>query len=184
MAEGLLRFKDVLKLDGFGPLDNPKPLAFEDMHVSDYMPGEDPQVNYRAYRRKRTIGCGEGGPVSESTEVESTDVEEALTTQQRLARSRLFKRLQPIIKLGRERAKRRIASKDKLLKRARKKAREAIYKKMTKDIPKSELTYARRKEIEKRLEKPAIQKRITQIAKRMFPKVRKAELEKKRGAKK
>ena len=84
----------------------------------------------------------------------------------------------------REKAKRRIASKEKLTQRARKKARMLIFKKLTKDIPKSELTYARRREIEKRLEKPAIKKRIEIIARKMFPKVRQAELAKKRGAKK
>jgi hypothetical protein len=62
----LLRFKDVLEMDNIGPLDNPKALSFNDLHVSQYMPGEDEQVNYRAYRRHRTIGVGEGGPVSEA----------------------------------------------------------------------------------------------------------------------
>lgn len=173
MADKLLRFKDILEMDGQGPLE--KPLSLNDLHVTQYMPGEDELVNYRAYRRHRTIGVGEGGPVSEST-----DVEEALTVTQRLARKRLFKRLQPRIKRGRELAKRRIASKEKLEKRAMKKARMMMFKKLTKDIPKDELTYARRQEIEKRLDKPAIKKRIAMIARKMFPKERQAELEKKR----
>jgi len=172
MAEQLLRFRDVLEMDG---KDNfSRPLSFDDLHVTNYRPGEDDLTNYRAYRRKRTHGVGEGGPVTES-------VEEALTVQQRLQRKRTFKRLQPRIKLGRERAKRRIASKEKLMKRTRKQVRQMFLKKFTKDIPKSELTYARRQEIEKRLDKPAIKKRIDTLAKRMFPKVRQAELAKKRG---
>ena len=96
----------------------------------------------------------------------------------------MFKRIQPKIKLGRERAKRRIASKEKLQTRAMKKARMAMFKKLTKDIPKNELTYARRQEIEKRLEKPAIKKRIAVIARKNFPKERQAELAKKRGGSK
>jgi hypothetical protein len=225
MAEKLLRFKDVLKMDGKDPMS--RPLDFDDMHVTNYLPGEDPLVNYRAYRRKRTIGVGEGGPIGEArnplenqplstgkhkkgvtpgytfkhktikdpanpkrhTHVhqlagEEKEVDEALTVTQRLARKRMFKRLQPRIKLGRERAKRRIASKEKLEKRARKAARAAILKKITKDIPKSELTYARRQELEKRLDTPAMKKRIGTIARRLFPKIRQAELAKKRGGQK
>jgi hypothetical protein len=174
----LLRFKDILEMDGQeNPLDRPK-LSFDDLHVTQYRPGEDELTNYRAYRRKRVqgAGSGEGGPIGEST-----DVEEALTVQQRLARKRMFKRIQPRIRLGREKAKRRIASKEKLMKRARKQVRMQFFKKFTKDIPKDELTYARRAEIEKRLDKPAIKRRIDMLTKRMFPKTRKAELEKKRG---
>jgi hypothetical protein len=115
---------------------------------------------------------------------EETEVDEALTVQQRLARKRMFKRIQPKIKRGREIAKRRIAGKDKLMKRARKQIRTMFFKKFTKDIPKSELTYARRKEIEKRLEKPAIKRRIDQLAKKQFPKTKRAELAKKRGGNK
>ena len=112
---------------------------------------------------------------------EDNDVDEALTVQQRLARKRLFKRIQPKIKIGRERAKRRIASKEKLQSRSMKKAREVLRKKITKDIPKSELSYARRQEIEKRLDTPAMKRRIKAMARKMFPKERQAELAKKRG---
>ena len=145
-------------------------LSFKDMYTVEYRPGEDELINYRAYRRKR-INC------------ESTEVEEALTMQQRLARGRQFKRIKNKIKLGRERAKRKIASKEKLMKRTRKQVRAQFIKKLTKGIPKGELTFARRQEIEKRLEKPAIKKRIDTIVKRMFPKVRQAELARKRGGK-
>jgi hypothetical protein len=176
MADKLLRFKDVLEMDGKDNMS--RQLGFDDMHVSNYMPGEDPSVNYRAYRRKRTIGVGEGGPIGESVEME------ALTVSQRLRKKQQLKRIMPKIKLGRERAARRIASKEKLEKRARKKARMAILKKLTKDVPKSELTYARRQELEKRLDTPAMKKRITNIARKLFPKVRQAELAKKRGGKK
>jgi hypothetical protein len=172
----LLRFKDVLEMDNIGPLDNPKALSFNDLHVSQYMPGEDELVNYRAYRRHRTIGVGEGGPVTEST-----DVDEALTVTQRLARKRLFKRIQPKIKLGRERAKRRFADKERLRKRAIKQARMMLFKKLTKDIPKDELSYARRLEIEKRLEKPQLKARIQQIARKLLPKVRQKEVERRRA---
>ena len=109
------------------------------------------------------------------------EVDEALNMQQRRRRALVMRRLKSRIKLGRERAKRRIASPEKLQKRARRQARMMIFKRLTKDIPKSELTYQRRQEIEKRLDKPAVKKRIERIAKRLLPKVRKAEMERKRG---
>ena len=220
----LLRFKDVLEMDGIGPLSNPKELSFNDMHVTQYMPGEDELVNYRAYRRHRTIGVGEGGPIGEATNPlekqplstgkhkksvsmgytgkhttiktpgqparhthvyqltgEEKEVDEALTTTQRLARKRLFKRIQPKIKLGRERAKRRFADKERLRKRAIKQARMMLFKKLTKSIPKDELSYARRQEIEKRLEKPQFKARIQQIARKLLPKVRQKEVERRRA---
>ena len=223
MADKLLRFKDVLKMEGKDAFS--RPLTLDDLHVTNYMPGEDPLVNYRAYRRKRTIGVGEGGPIGESTKnpldtqplakgthpknvamgytgkhvtltdpsnpsrhvhafqiKDEVEVDEALTVQQRLARKRLLQRIKPKLKRGREIAKRRIASKEKLEQRARKQARMQIFKKLTKDIPKGEMTYARRQEVEKRLDTPAIKKRIAMIARKLFPKVRKAELEKKTKA--
>jgi hypothetical protein len=188
MAEKLLRFKDVLNLEGIGPLENPKQkLSFDDMHVTQYRPGEDELTNYRAYRRRRVHDVGsDTATYSESVDPlqSDTDVDEALTVSQRLRKKQQLRRIMPKIKLGRERAKRRIASKEKLEKRARKKARNMILRKLTKDIPKSELTYARRQELEKRLDTPALKKRISNIARRMYPKVRQAELAKKRGGSK
>ena len=107
--------------------------------------------------------------------------DEALNLQQRMKRSRLMKRMKTRIKIGRERAKRKMANKDKLLRRARRQARDQIARKLTRGIPKKELTFARKKEIEKRLEKPALQARINRIAKRMFKDVRKAEVQRKKG---
>ena len=164
----LVRFKDIYQ--------NEEALSFKDMYTVEYRPGEDELVNYRAYRRKRTIGVGEGGPVGEST-----DMDEALNVQQRMKRSRLMKRMKAKIKIGRERAKRKMAPKEKLLKRANRKARDAIVRKITKDIPKSELTYARKQEIEKRLDKPQMKARIQRMARKMFPQIRKAEVQRKKG---
>jgi hypothetical protein len=155
-------------------MEEMKKISFKDFVVGGVPEGQDEYLAYRAQKRRR---LGE----SAESQTEDSDVDEALTVSQRLQRKRAFKRLQPKIKLGRERAKRRIASKEKLQKRTMRAARAAILKKLTKDIPKSELTYARRQELEKRLEKPAIRNRIKQIAKKMYPKVRQAELSKKRG---
>lgn len=226
MAEQLLRFKDILEMDNKGPLEDPRELSFNDMHVTQYKPGEDELTNYRAYRRKRISDTQHygltGNELGEATQKEGlfdrvgdkvakakraiangmpkhvamakylvtskdlsedTEIDEALTVQQRMARKRMFKRIQPKIKLGKQRAARRIASKEKLQKRAIKKARMAMFKRFTKDVPKSELTYARRQEIEKRLDSPAIKKRIAMIARKNFPKERQAEIKKKTGSK-
>lgn len=147
-----------------------KLLSFKDMYTVEYRPGEDELINYRAYRRKRA-------------HYEETDVEEALTVQQRMQRKRQMKKLKYKIKRGRELAKRRIASKEKLMKRTRKQVRTLLMKRFIKDVPKSELSYARRQEIEKRLERPAIKKRIEMLVRKTFPKVRRAELARKRGRK-
>jgi hypothetical protein len=85
------------------------------------------------------------------------------------------------IKIGKQRAMRKMANKKTLEKRSMRQARNAIAKKLTRGIPKKELTFARKKEIEKRLEKPALQQRIKRLAKRMFKDVRKKEVERKKG---
>ena len=109
------------------------------------------------------------------------DVDEALNMSQRIKRSRLMKRLKGRIAVGRRRAKKKMANKQTLTKRSNRQARNAIAKKLTRGIPKSELTFARKQEIEKRLEKPALQQRIKRLAKRMFKDVRKKEVQRKKG---
>lgn len=104
---------------------------------------------------------------------------EALTTQQRLKKARQMKKLAPKIALGRKRAAKKMANIDTLKKRAQKQARNVVLKKLTKDIPKDELSFARRQELEKRLD----QKKgvVDKLAKKLLPKVRKQEIERKKG---
>ena len=102
------------------------------------------------------------------------DLDEALTATQRRARARQMKRYKSRIKIGQEKAKRRMASQEKLQKRARKAARTLLFKKLTKGMDKSELTFQRRQEIEKRLDK--MKSRIDKLAKKLLPQVRKAEM--------
>lgn len=151
-----------------------KPVDFKHFMTVDYKPGSDDLIKYMAQKRKRSSSTGEGGPYEE---IEN----EALNLQQRMKRSRMMKKMKSRIKIGRERAKRKMASKEKLDKRSMRAARAAIVKKITKDIPKSELSFARKQEIEKRLDKPAVKARIKRLAKRMFPKIRKAEVQRKKG---
>jgi len=166
-------------------------LRFKDMYTIEYRPGEDELINYRAYRRKRTIGVGEGGPVGESTEwvcgrcncdpCTCESVDEALSVATRLKKARDLRRNKAKIALGRARAARRFASQDVLKKRARKAAYKTFYNKITKDIPKDKLSPQRKAEIEKRLKSPAFQGRIDKMARKMVKDVRKKEMERKRG---
>lgn len=147
-------------------------LGFKDFLTVDYAPGMPDQVKKNAKKRKMDTPTG-------NTNEDAVD--EALTQQQRRARSRQLKKYQSKIKIGRERAKRRIASPEKLKMRARKTARDQVLKRITKDVPKAELTYARRQEIEKRLDTPASKAKIERLSKKLFPKIRQAEMSKKRG---
>lgn len=196
-------------------------LRFKDMFPVEYRPGEDELVNYRAIRRKRTIGVGEGGPIGESNEnpvdaymdagkhakgvtigykikhkkikdptgkhttvvhqLASEDVDEALSIATRLKKARDIRRNKAKIALGRARASRRFASMEVLQRRARKAAYKTFYNKITKNVPREDLTPQRKAEIEKRLNTPAFKNRIDRMAKKMIKDVRKKEMERKRA---
>lgn len=147
-----------------------KPLSFKDMINVEPRPGEDELTNYRVQKSKRTYAGNE--------DVEPEN--EALTIQQRMKRGRMMKRLKSRIKIGRDKAKRRMANMDTLKQRARKSARKLILKKLTKGKDKNDLPFARRQELEKRLDKPAVKKRIDMLAKRMVKDKRKQELDRKK----
>lgn len=149
-------------------------LGFKDFLNVDYAPGMPDEVKRNAKKRKMDTPTGNTG---ESVEQPT----EALTPTQRRARARMFKKYKQRIKIGQERAKRRIASPEKLKKRARKQARMVVLNKLVKDVKKGDMTYAKRQELEKRLDSPTYKKQIDRIAKKMLPKVRKDELAKKRG---
>ena len=163
-----------------------KKLGFKDFLAVDYAPGMPDVIKKNAKKRKQSTTGGSNAEYSSTHPPrtdEEADVDEALTPQQRRARGRMLKRYASRIKMGRERAKRRFASPEKLKQRARKAARMTIFKKISKDIPKGDLTFARRQEIEKRLDTPAMKKKIDRLATKLLPKARRAELDKKRGSK-
>lgn len=136
-------------------------LGFKEFNPAEYKPGEDDQVNHNAIKRKRQ--------------------DEALSMQQRRARSRLMKRIRAKLKIGRKRASKRTANIGVLKKRSNKQARNLIFKKLSKGKSRSELAPARRQEIEKRLDR--MKGRISKIAMRILPKVRKMEIQRKQGKK-
>ena len=108
-------------------------------------------------------------PKNEST------VDEALTHQQRVKASIRMKKMASRIKMGRERAAKRTPTMDVVKKRAFRKARLAVLKKMTKGQTKDELSFSRRADIEKKLAKKT--SLIQRLAKKLIPDVRKKDRE-------
>ena len=111
---------------------------------------------------------------NEVPEVDHTQ-NEALSHAQRIKASLRMKKMKARIKIGRDRAMRRSPNMDVIKKRALKKARLLLLKKMTKGQGKDELSFAKRAELEKRLSKK--QGAIQRLAKKMIPDVRKADRE-------
>lgn len=150
-------------------------LRFKDFLPDGLVTPEDSELDtYIKYRRRRMRRI-------DTTSEQTEEPNEALNIQQRMARGRLMKRLKSKIKVGRERAKRKMADKKKLERRAQKAARKKIFLKLTKGVPKEKLSFTRRQDIEKRLDKPQVKKRIQMLAKRMFKDIRKKEVERKKG---
>ena len=112
----------------------------------------------------------------ESVESDNSDnLDEVLNMQQRLARSRMFKRHAKRNAIKREKKLRRKATQGDLMKRAEKAAKKVLIKKFTKGADKQDQSTARKIEIEKRIAK--MQPRIKAIAKKMLPVVRQREKE-------
>ena len=106
---------------------------------------------------------------------EETELQEVLNMQQRMKRRAIMRRLKSKIKRGRMVAQRRKASPEKLKKRAQRKAKELIRKRLAgqRGANYSKLPVSARMAIDKKVEgKKAV---ISRLAKRLMPKVRSAE---------
>lgn len=104
------------------------------------------------------------------------EFDEAATQQQRQKMKQAFKRNKAKILRGRKIAAKKLASPEKLKAKAQKKARDIIVKKILKDKDKSELSFAARQDIEKRVDqKKAV---INKLAKKILPAVKKQDKEK------
>jgi len=102
-------------------------------------------------------------------------MEEALTLQQRVKRSRIMKQKAKIIARKRKIALRKRAGAEKIKQRASKAARKIVQDKLLKDRDKSELSFTSRERLEKMVDKK--QPLIKRIAKRLLPTMRKKESE-------
>jgi len=147
-----------------------KPLSFKDFMVVDYRPGEDELINYRAKKRRN-------GAMHE--EQEETSEELSIQGRRKLARS--MKRRKTRLKMARKRAQKRLATKAVLSKRARRGARSTFADKLAgKGMKKSEVSVAKKKQIEKRLKQGGWQQRINILQRRLMPQKRRQEIQRKR----
>jgi len=137
-----------------------KPLSFKDFLSVDYTPGMPDQISKNAKQRKTA--------------------NEALSFSQRQARGRMMKKIKSKLKIGRAKAAKRAATPEVLTGRAQKAVRNVFFKKFSKGKGRTELPPARRAEIEKRISKIPKQ-RVQNMVKKLIPKIRKAEMERKRG---
>lgn len=115
------------------------------------------------------------GRIGEDTE----QTDEALDFSQRRARAITMKRNKKKLALGRKRAERKTADKDRLAKRARRQAINTVYDKMTQGKGRDEVSISRKKEIEKRIEKQ--KPKVDRLAKKLLRKVRKDERDRRSG---
>jgi len=150
------------------------PVGFKDYMTVDYRPGEDDLTKYRAHKRRRGQGAGTDAEYASTNapRKEEQETDEALSLAARRKRSRDMRKNKNKLKVARKRAMKRVASPERIKKRARKQAREIIYKKLTKGIPRSDLTAAKKAELEKRIDK--MKPRVNRIVRKILPQVRKA----------
>ena len=107
------------------------------------------------------------------------DFAEALTMQQRMKAKQNFRKNKGKIKMGRKRAEKRTATTDVLKNRAAKAARKTVEKKLLQGKDKSDLSFAARQNLEKRVDKK--KSAVDRLAKKLVPVMRKKELERKRN---
>ena len=109
-------------------------------------------------------------------EEEDLHEKEPRSIAHRRALRMLLKRIKTRIKIGRERAKRKMASKEKLQKRARRKALEFIRDRLSKQKKYKDMTPSEKIALDRRVSK-INPRTLDRIALRLFPKVRAAEKE-------
>lgn len=101
---------------------------------------------------------------------ESADFSEAMSLQHRMKMKAAFRKNKAKIMLGRKKAAKKLASPEKLKKRAEKAARQILIKKILKQRNKDDLSFAGRASIEKQLSKK--KGAIKKIAKRLLPQIK------------
>ena len=138
--------------------------SFKELMVMPVEPGEDEYLKYRAMKRRKHM--------YEETEVEEESTDEALSLAARRKRSRDMRKNKNKLKVARSRAMKRVANPERIKKRARKQAINMIYKKLTKGMSRSDLTAAKKAELEKRINK--MKPRVNRLTRKILPQVRKA----------
>ena len=101
--------------------------------------------------------------------------DEAVTMATRMKMKASMRKNKAKIAIGRKRAAKKLKSPDKLKSAARRAARDIIISKLLKDKKKSDLSFAGRQEIEKKVAKK--QGAILRISKKLLPKIKMADRE-------
>lgn len=122
------------------------------------------------YSKRNTKKRKKGDCEHESVQYDET-LDETLNVAQRRRRAIITRRNKAKLARGRAKASRRVADKDRLNNRARRRAKAALVKKLTKGVSKADLSPQRKAEIERRLKK--MDGRVVRTQKRILPKVRK-----------
>lgn len=138
--------------------------SFKELMITPIEDGEDEYLKYRAMKRRKHM--------YEETAVEEESTDEALSMASRRKRSRDMRKNKNKLKIGRARMMKRVANPERIKKRARKQAIDVIYKKLTKGIPRKDLTPGKKAELEKRIQK--MKPRVNRITRKLLPQVRKA----------
>lgn len=107
------------------------------------------------------------------------ELEESLNAQQRMKRAIQFKRIQARVKMGRQRAMRRRAPKNVLVKRARRLAIKFMRNRIIRGQNYKDMPYGTRAMVDARLKKR--KKSVGRIAQRLLPRVARAEASRKLG---
>lgn len=141
-----------------------------DKNLEKFTKGLPKRLKSSAAAVMATVRSGMG--MNES--VEELDEAAPLSRMARRRRALIMKRYKTKIAAGRKRAKRKMASREKLEKRARRKALEFMRNRLMKNKKYSEMSPAEKIALDKRLAKVS-PKVIDRIAKRLLPKVRSAE---------
>jgi len=142
--------------------------SFKDYLSVDYTQTGDELLALNAKKRKSS---DDTGPIENKKEVD-----EALTMLQRQRMRIALRKNKAKIELGRKRSSRRIAPPDVLQRRAIKKARNIITRRILKNKDKQDLSYGQRQSLEKQLAKR--KGGIKRLATRLLPIVRKKDKEK------
>ena len=158
--------------------DKFKKLSFKDFMVVDYLPGTGEYINYQAHKRHSHQGAGTDAEYA-SYQPEGDQLDEVMSRSARIKASQRMKRMSKRILIAKKRALKRAPTTDVLQKRAKKQARDQMYKKWTRGTPKGDLSISRRAELEKRLKKAG--PRVDRMAKRLVPQIRKQDRERRSG---
>jgi len=128
--------------------------------------------------KNRVTATTAGDATFEYFDIDDETIDEAITVAQRRRMARSLRRNKAKLKMGKRRQSRKIASRDRLQGRSKAAAKRSLVKKFTGGKSKSELSPARKAEVEKRLKN--MSGRVDRISKKLLPSVRRADRSRKR----